>query len=95
MTALVLIDNYTINRQVASLTAIMLASNEEKKYEAPAGVVDSETATTVSPVFANERGYHEKDSGYDDDRLVISAIGKYMLIGIGVVKTKATAKRLN
>jgi hypothetical protein len=33
------------------------------------------TSATVMPFYADERGYHEKDEGYDDDAVVVRAIG--------------------
>jgi hypothetical protein len=33
------------------------------------------TSATVMPFYADERGYHEKDEGYDNDAVVVRAIG--------------------
>jgi hypothetical protein len=52
---------------------------DEKKYEdidpVTEGSINTETTKAkVMPLYADERGYHEKDGGYDDN-IVVRALG--------------------
>lgn len=52
---------------------------DEKKFDdiSPAGDVPLATETTsakVMPLYADERGYHEKDDGYED-KIVLRGLG--------------------
>ena len=52
---------------------------DEKKYDdiSPANegsIAGETTSAKVMPLYADERGYHEKDEGYDD-QVVIRPIG--------------------
>lgn len=39
-------------------------------------IMDQETKSAKSmPYYADERGYHEKDEGYDGDAVVVRPIG--------------------
>lgn len=51
---------------------------DEKKYDdidpVSEGSVNTTTKAKVMPLYADERGYHEKDEGYDDN-IVVRSLG--------------------
>lgn len=59
--------------------------SEEKKYDdiSPASETPIQGETTnakVMPLYADERGYHEKDSGFEDN-IVLRAVGMLTCLG--------------